>query len=211
MASLSFLAHTQLHEVLFDFLTVEDVLSYRTIHTACDDVMVHYAKAKLQDVIGQDICPSLPFDANDSSEKEEIINRTIDARFVNLLAIRGDDIGYLFLESGCGVRSLSAKLIRRTTRLMLVAALKQIFGAISEDSAQGLLHVDVFTHLDAVPDGFVPMIATHSTQLRSLNIASHNTIKDDTMRLVATNCRQLESLNISYSIPGGTSLTSRWG
>ena len=62
MSPLQFLAHSQLHEVLFSFLPVEDVLHYRCIHSACDALVVHYARDQLLDVVGQDVSMSAKSD-----------------------------------------------------------------------------------------------------------------------------------------------------
>ena len=53
--ALSCLAHPQLHEVLFMFLNADEVMWYRCIHSSCHEVVAHYAKDTLQDVVGQDL------------------------------------------------------------------------------------------------------------------------------------------------------------
>ena len=52
---LDLLAHNQLHEVLFDYLEIEDVLQYRLIHSACDDRLLFYAQTQAKDVFGQEL------------------------------------------------------------------------------------------------------------------------------------------------------------
>ena len=151
-----FLAHKQLHEVLFSFLATEDIFSCRAVHSECDNVVVHYAQTQLQHVLGQDLTIETPCSS-------------VDHRLIVLLKTRGDSIKEILLDSAGVVRSFSAQVFRGENIGRAIRALSEV---MVEDVAllRGLRYVD-FTGLSgSVSDDFVDLVATHSHELRFLNL-----------------------------------------
>ena len=75
MSELQFLAHSQLHEVLFAYLATADILRYRCVHSECDAVVIHFVETQLQDVLGQDYPGALSIGHKDA----DVVPRILDA------------------------------------------------------------------------------------------------------------------------------------
>ena len=89
MSGRGFLTHNQLHEDLFSFLPSEDILNLRCVAATCDSLVVTFAKVQVQDVLGQDLM-----------KPSESSIRTLDPHLLQLLVIRGDDIGQVINAAG---------------------------------------------------------------------------------------------------------------
>ena len=107
MSGQRFLSHSQLHEVLFDFLSPEDLLSYRCIHSVCDNLVIGFAKTQLQDVFGQDVLieKELHVISSRAQTKNEVGVRQVHGCLVVLLKAHEEDIGKVFGGSVDGLRS----------------------------------------------------------------------------------------------------------
>ena len=216
MSSLHFLAHSQLHEVLFAFLHTKDVLLYRQIHSKCDEVVVSHAKTSIQDAVGQDLSDQAVEQEStrmwraeisvegQSSETTPI--RQFDAVLLKLLVLGGDDIGEIMSKSPGGVRCLSSEVIIRKSRYAgssksVSKAIGTLCGAMTEETARTLVHIDFsYVDNDHVSDTFIHLVATYSTELRYLDSSGFRSRKfrrDDVLALIAANCRQLQHLNLA--------------
>ena len=188
MSSLNFLAHKQLHEVLFAFLPMEDVLNYRSVHSECDEVVTHFTCALLQDVFGQDL-----------SFENGTEHRMLDPKYLNLLTVRGDDIGQILAASSDGVRSVGRGLL--CDSVGGVPSFGLICSKLTPVSVHRLLHVDLSFCEELVLDAFYQLVAAHCPQLRSLQLCSPtcSSVNDDWLGLLATNCRELRFLDVSFT------------
>ena len=108
MTQLSFLAHGQLHEVLFDFLQTKDILDFRCIHSKCDAQVVLYAKTQLQDVVGQEV-DHLPL-YHENGTVAFYLKRTMDSVLMMLLLRCGEDIALVLTQSTGAVRFIGRRL-----------------------------------------------------------------------------------------------------
>ena len=205
MSRLIFLAHSQLHEVLFSFLEPKDVLAYRNIHSECDTVVRCHARTQLRDVVGQNFLPLIPLD----SEGEKIVPRTIDASFVTLLKACGEeDIAQLLVLSTSSI-ALSAKLICGASDGLVLNALAILCDALAHAVVENVeeVHLDLSGDIDSVgrsssvpqsnlavdtvTDDIVKLLAERCLHLRSLNVSFTNgKITDESLKLVALNCPQ---------------------
>ena len=195
MSSLQFLTHEQLHEVLFDFLPLTDLLNYRCIHSACHDMLSVYSKAQVQDVIGQDLSASLEAEYREV----EIQPRTVDACLVQLLLGCGEGICQVLLASPGGVRSLSTSILRGTSKAK-ASAISTLCSSFTGELVQDLVHVD----LSAVAEtsstaAFLKLVGEHASHLRSLNVGGPRSANDDAIAVAASNCPELQVLDISYN------------
>ena len=225
MSSLHFLAHSQLHEVLFAFLHTKDVLLYRQIHSKCDEVVVSHAKTSIQDAVGQDLSDqaveqesmrmwiwmAAVSEAESSRQGHSKVTpmRQLDASLLKLLVLRGDDIGEILSKSPGGVRCLSSKFIRKPSK-SVSKAIGTLCGAMTMETVRTLVHVDV-SNVDNgdVSDTFIHLVATRSAQLQYLDSSGFRSRKfrrDDVLALIAANCRQLHHLNLAGGDGGGPSL-----
>ena len=196
MSSLRFLAHNQLHEVIFGFMQIKDVLTYRQIHSKCDEIVACHAETQIQDAVGQDL--SIAAILGDSEARPI---RFLDARLLKVLVLRGHDIVNVLSKSPGGVRSVSAKLIQGTSQQMITNALGALIrAATTVESARSLRHVDVSEVGDShVSTAFVEMVVAYSTELRYLDSSgfrSKTFRSDSVLARLATNCRLLQHLNI---------------
>ena len=189
-SSMDFLAHQQLHEVLFSYLEPEDVLRYRTIHSECNKVVLHYARTQLRDVVGQDLSESTP-----GAEDFEVIHRRIASSFVKLLTTCGEDIGQLLASAPGGVRTLGEALISIRSPSSPARALNSLLGSLTEELLKELLHIDLCYVGKLSSERILPMLAQHASKLRSLSL---NYASEEMMKLVAANCPVLESFTIWF-------------
>ena len=221
MSSLDFLAHSQLHEVLFEFLHEEDLLQYRAIHSACDAVVLHYAKTQLQDVLGQDLSAMDLVDVDvvrNTSAMEvlpcDVVNadylngiRRMPAILVNLLVCCGYSIREIVSSSPAGVRSISGRLFYRNPRSgspnCILRAVESIFNGICFDWLRTLVCVDIGGTRKNTTDKLLSVVARPDSRLTALFckgppcLYGRPRITDAGIKLVAKNCRMLRSLNVS--------------
>ena len=209
MSALAFLNHHQLHEVLFAFLPTRNILGLRCAHSMSADLVIHYAKTQLQDVMGQspDSLPSSP------------THRTMDAAFVQLLVRCGEGIAEVLKSAPCSVRCLSRSLFRGDStyvRRVLCTALESfgspdlqvldvggtgvtdnVVGALALNCHQ-LQLLDVFYTDGKITDESIKAVAMNCPQLQSLNVFfTSGKITDESIKAVAMNCPQLQSLDVS--------------
>ena len=190
-SGLEFLAHNQLHEVLFGFLEVKDVLNYRCLHSACDDVVMHYAEMQLQDVL----CQNMP------AEFDAAFPRTMDVCLVKLLRSRADDFGHLLASIAHSIRCITgSRNLFRGAQNTICAALCEIVDVVASNCPQlQLLGVGRMDGKNT--DDTLKRVAAHCPQLQRLEVLYANGgITDESMKLFATNCRQLKYLNLRYGI-----------
>ena len=194
MSSLNFLTHNQLHEVFFEFLDGKDILQYRAVHSACDAVVLGYARTQLQDVLGQDLCRAT-----------KVCPRSMDTALVSFLVKRGGGIGNTVNTSAGGVRSLSTRLFHGKNEVKAAKALETVIAQANEDWAHSLVYVDV-RHIATKAYPLVTLVSRPGNSLVSLNVSrAHGermidgSIKDDSIKRVADNCPQLEFLDVSWN------------
>ena len=187
--SLTFLAHCQLHEVLFDFLGMEDILGYRALHSTCGAVVLHYARTAFQDVFGQDFwaCATLNPTVGGS--------RTIDAALSTLLVHLNEDFGHILASSALGARSLNRRLFHREWYPTVV--LTSLCSSRTVDWVRTVLHVDLSDSCDLAAE-FLQLFSFTDSPLLSLNVENGN-CTDELLKRVAMNCGQLQSLNVRNS------------
>ena len=217
--ALNFLAHSQLHEVLFCFLSVEDVLKYRYLHSDCDTVVVLHAQSHVHDVFGQELPPDSTENGWSESTTEHEF-RTLEPRLLKLLVALGNDIGDVLASSPSGARSLSAKLIRGTHRDIQKVFLT-LCGAIKEEWVRTLVHVDLISVKGEVCAILVPWVAHYASDLRVLavdengaSLVAKNAVSIRSLKcwhargmisdgpikaVVALNCQSLLTLDVSYT------------
>ena len=193
-----FLAHQQLHEVLFTFFEPEVALDYRCIHSACDALVAHYARTRLQDVVGQDLDTA-------SGEQAKAVPRTIDVCFLKLLVSRGENIEAVLANSEGGVRTISPKLFSGEPPASINSAVNLLCSVMTKELARGLRHVHLqegspfdCAVADIIHRVFMHLVGTSSFGLRSLNTTTTN-ISDSDITDLVHNCHQLQSINIENS------------
>ena len=187
---IDFLAHKQLHEVLFDFLPEEEVLNYRRVHSACDTVVECWAQARIQDTLGQEL-PSTEW------QEPQTAPRTVDVCFLNLMKIRGRDLKDVIASLPGGVRSLSPKLLRGESK-SVSKSFKSICAAMTAESVLNLQHVDVSNTADDAIAALLRSVAASAKELQYLSASGTPFTTDEIVKLVATNCTKLESLDVSW-------------
>ena len=186
MSNLAFVAHKQLHEVLFSFLPPQGVLDYRCVHTACDEVVSNYAVSQVQDVIGQDF-------------KEQEQRRKLHSSLVKLLIKQGTDLGEILAASANGARSIGARLMHGSSK-GVTESLNAICRSMKEESVRTLLHADLSTTSTEVCTTFLARVAASASKLVYLSVNGHSTSNlDELMKLVAANCRELQVLDVNFT------------
>ena len=189
MSGVKFLAHSQLHEVLFHFLEGEDVLQYRAIHSMCDAVVQNYARTHLQDVLGQDLTP-----------KDNCCPRSIHAGLLFLLLQNGEDIKQILTASPVGIRSISPQLVHEKRDSLFSKAVDIIIAATTPDLARNLICLDFGMTSKDVAEALIALVATPGNALVSLKASNkYGNISNDVIQLLANNCPQLQYLGISWT------------
>ena len=204
MSQLHFLTHSQLHEVLFDFLDAKEILNYRSIHSTCDALVLHSARSQLQDVIGQDI--SLQSTDYSIGSMTGMVPRTIEAVLVTLLVRCGEDLGRLLSTSEAGAHSIGRQLLRGKSQRQVDKTLQLLCSVMTEDSVRTLVFIDA-SRLKAKDTSATPKhslffhhITSRCSPLVSLSVReTRGIVTDDAMKLVAANCRQLRFLDVSWT------------
>ena len=196
MSGFELLKHHQLHEVLFAYLDTNHLLDCRCIGSECDEMVVRYAQGQLQDVLGQDLTqgclPGLDGDMVCDICSLDCSLRTVNACLVKLLLVCGEGLG----QSATGVRSLSAKLIAGTTSTFVLKVFNALCEAMTIDSMEDLLHVDVGKASTPASANLVLLAGTYATHLRSVILDADDGITDKELGIVATNCRKLKFLSV---------------
>ena len=191
-SGINFLAHKQLHEVLFSYLEPIDVLAYRAIHSECDNMVLHYARTQLQDVVGQDLSRlALRTDSPEAS------HRRIESSIVKLLTTCGDNIGQLLASAPGG--SLGRDLVTRNYSLPAERAGSTLLCSMTEELVKDLLHIDILWIDRAIAARVLPMVAQFAPTLKSLVVSGDCGASDEMMKFVAANCPSLESLAVYYA------------
>ena len=218
---LYFLAHPQMHEDLFEFLDAESLVKLCDVHPKCKELVLHFAKSRLQDVIGQESTTS-----DDAGRQPGVIPRTIDAPLVHLLHKQGT-LREILDSSPNGVRSLGLQLVAGPRNANTLKALTTLWHAMNVETTGVLCtycHVEksvVFTivqDLSKVPllvlpakvtlvaqhwvglkaDDIMELLAKSSPKMNSLQVLfTEGHITNKSMMAVAKSCRELEHLLIN--------------
>ena len=194
--SFGLLTHPQIHEVLLEFLSDVEVLTCRCVHPECFRMVLHHARAQVQDVLGQEIC----LNSDDVSDLLHNWNPpakriTATSLFI-VLREDDDDLHRLVEQAGGGPRWISPHHFRGGSpenasphwhlRVFLRSFIK--FGF----PLQHLQYVDV-SDTEGVKDYALSFVA-ECKELRFLNV-SQTEITDESIKLVAMNCKKLRYLN----------------
>ena len=198
-SSLQFLAHNQLHEVLFPFLRDDDLAHYRSIHKVCDQVMLIYAVGQIKDVVGQELGTIVHNSETDYSlSKEESDSpRYLRAFLVKLLIARKYGIRSVLATCRGGVRTMSVKLLNGSPTAVHVAFHALCEAAATSTLVRSLRHVNVSGASGPGVAGFLQSVAQFSVQLESLDISgAASIVSSKLVKQAATNCPRLKSLNV---------------
>ena len=196
MSRLPFLTHTQLHEVLFSFLTEVELFDYRYLHGSCADLVVQYAGAQLQDVMGQspDSLPSLetlPVEM-DVDEPDVFTHRTMHTSLVQLLAACKQDIKSLLTTCPGGARCLTGAVFQGRFR----KALKVLCGYTDPGWTTQLVLIEEDRKAD-IDDSTIDSLLINASSLESLLLIGSAATNDTMNALAAGKCPKLKRLTVS--------------
>ena len=212
MSRLDFVAHNQLHEVVLGYLKGDEILNYRAVHSACDDVVLGFAKVQLQDVIGQEM-PSTALDGGPTDTSGDGTLRSMDAVLVPLLVCCGEDVAEIITTAMAPPRSISDRLFHSDSDALkskAVAAVCQSMAGADRSSFNTFKHVDVSWAFGKPPESTswppprpsitaaaITSFLSKCRHLQSLDISNiFGLIGDAGIEWVLKECTQLTSLNV---------------
>ena len=193
---LDFMTHGQLHEVVFGFLRGSEILNYRELHSACNDVVLHFARTQLQDVVGQDL-PLVLLPWQFWRRRRSV--RTMDAALFVLLVRCGEDVPQILSTAAGGARSFGSQLFHAQD-FRYRKTLEDFCDVCSVEVAQNLVHLELRAAYGAKVVRIMRLIAGSPSPLQSLYV-QHNDgcLTDEVVRIVADNCPDLLTLDVGDS------------
>ena len=225
MSRLDFVAHNQLHEVLFGYLKGDEILNYRAVHSACDAVVLCFARTQLQDVIGRKMASTTLDEAPMTNVTNNIVStvRTMDAVLVPLLVCCDEDIAEIITTAMGPPRSISHRLFHSDSDALKSKAVAAVCCSMAADwsSVNRLRHFDVSWAFGkpsgniwysqyppesvfrpraprVMNDNAIMSFLPDCQGIRSLDVSNtYGFITDASMKRVLESCTRLTSLNVS--------------
>ena len=192
MFGFAFLAHHQLHEVLFSFLPTAHILELRSVHSVFADLVPQYAGSQLQDVMGQPPEALPPVDLGYCLY--DATHRTMDSALVRLLISCDKDLDNVLSQGPCSPLSLGEPLFTGDSS----KALNILCKSVTPNLVQTLQLIDLSFTTGTVTDDTVADLLRHATSLRILVLRA-TSLTDASISIVASNCPLLEVLHIHGS------------